>query len=307
MNKNKDYFEFVEYIKQEVQDVIKDWEAEAVYQPAESPETDDCLLVKMPTEEGVGVQRFHMEGIYQDLIANRATGEEIVQEIRETLKLGYQVVEIKLLDNAGCYDKIKDSLILRPLNYESNAEKLADGVFYQIGDVALVLYINIGTIKGKYVSSMVTKDVISIWGKNKEEVIEAAIRNTYCLFPLRIFDIYSLYGGGSEEQEFMFTVPEAIKTDRGYGIFVTTVNRVNGAVSVFMPGVLKRFGELLGSDIYFGFIDMDSVVIHNSSRISPEEIRDALRFQNCAYGCDNFLSEKVYFYSREQDRIEVVE
>ena len=53
MNKNKDYFEFVEYIKKEVQNVIKDWEAEAVYQPAEGPETDDCLLVKMPTEEAI--------------------------------------------------------------------------------------------------------------------------------------------------------------------------------------------------------------------------------------------------------------
>ena len=105
----------------------------------------------------------------------------------------------------------------------------------------------------------------------------------------------------------MFTIPEAIKSDLGYGIFVTTVNRVNGAVSVFMPGVLKRLGELLGSDIYFGFIDMDAVVIHNSSWISPEEIRDALRFQNCTCGCHNFLSEKVYFYSREQDWIEVVE
>lgn len=306
MNKNRDYFEFVEYIKKEVQNVIKDWNAEAVYQPAESPDTDDCLLVKMPTEEGMGVQRFHMEGIYQDLIANRATRDEIVQEIRETLKLGYQVVEIKLLDNAGCYDKIKDSLILRPLNYESNAEKLVDGVFYQIGDVALVLYINLGNIKDQYVSSMVNKETISIWGKNKEEVIEAAIKNTYRLFPPRIFDIYSFYSGGSEEQEFMFTVPEAVKSDRGYGIFITTVNRVNGAVSIFMPGVLKRLGELLGSDIYFGFIDTDTVVIHNSSRISPEEICDALRFQNCNYGRYNFLSEKVYFYSRKQDRIEVV-
>ena len=101
MNKNKDYFEFVEYIKKEVQNVINDWEAEVVYQPAEGPETDDYLLVKMPTEEGIGVQRFHMGEIYQDLVANGATREEIVHEVRETLKLGYQVVGIKLLDNAG--------------------------------------------------------------------------------------------------------------------------------------------------------------------------------------------------------------
>ena len=52
MNKNKDYFEFVESIKKEVQHMIKDWKVEVVFQPAGSPETEDYLIVKMPTKEG---------------------------------------------------------------------------------------------------------------------------------------------------------------------------------------------------------------------------------------------------------------
>lgn len=307
MNKNGDYFEFVEYIKKEVQNVIKDWDAEAVYQPAESPETDDFLLVKMPTKEGMGVQRFHMAEIYQDLLSNKATREEIAQEVRETLKLGYHVVGIDALDNISCYDKIRDSLILRPLNYETNEEKLENGVFYQIGDVALVLYINIGSVKDKYVSSMVGKELLPLWGKKKEEVIEVAIRNTYRLFPPRIFDAYAFCYGLSEEQEFMHTVPEAVKHNQREGIFVTTTNSVNGAVSIFMPGVIKRLSELLKSDLYIGFLSTDVAVIHNSSMIPPEAILDALRFQNYSCGSDNILSEKVYIYSRERDRIEVVE
>lgn len=272
-----------------------------------SAENEDCLLVKMPTKEGLGIQRFHMEEIYQDLICKKATLEEIIEEVEETLKLAYRVAGVELLDKVDRYEDIRDALILRPLNCEANAEKLDKGIFLQIGDMALVLYINIGNIRNKYVSSMVGKELLSIWGKKKEEVVETAIKNTYRLFPPRIFDISSFFSGGPAEQEFMSTVPEAIKTDSGKGIFITTVEKVNGAVSIFMPGVLKRLGELLGSDIYFGFIDIDVVVIHNSSKITPEEIRDALRLQNCNYGSDNFLSEKVYFYSRERERIEVVE
>lgn len=67
MNKNRDYCKFVEDIKKEVQDIIKDWGAEAVFVPAGSPETEDCLIVKIPTDEGMGMQRFLMEEIYQDL------------------------------------------------------------------------------------------------------------------------------------------------------------------------------------------------------------------------------------------------
>lgn len=46
MNKNTDYCKFVEDIKKEVQNIIKDWGAEAVFVPAGSPETEDCLIVK---------------------------------------------------------------------------------------------------------------------------------------------------------------------------------------------------------------------------------------------------------------------
>lgn len=58
MNKNRDYCKFVEDIKKEVQDIIKDWGAEAVFVPAGSPETEDCLIVKIPTDEGMGMQRW---------------------------------------------------------------------------------------------------------------------------------------------------------------------------------------------------------------------------------------------------------
>lgn len=306
MNKNTDYCKFVEDIKKEVQNIIKDWGAEAVFVPAGSLETEDCLIVKIPTDEGMGMQRFLMKEIYQDLRDKRRTMEEIVEEVRDSLKMARQVSEMGVLNKVDRYDEIRDSLILRPLNYDANAEKLDKGIYYQIGDVALVLYMNIGSMKDKYVSSMVSSNVLSIWEKTKKEVIETAIRNTYRLFPPRTVDVYSLCFGLSEEQEFMHTVPETVKNNRGDGIFVTTVNYVNGAIAVFMPGVMERLSELLESDLYIGFLNTETAVIHKSNLVPPEAIRDALRFQNNDCGREDFLSEKVYFYSRERDRIEVV-
>ncbi|WP_314723435.1 DUF5688 family protein [Enterocloster bolteae] len=306
MEKNREYFEFVDCLKKEVQHIIKDWEAEVIFRQANDSETKDYLLVEMPTKEGMGIQRFHVEEIFQDLKSERATMEEIAEAVRETLKMGYRVSGLGLFDMADNYEKIKDSLILRPLNFDANAEKLDKGVFYQIGNVALTLYINIGSMKNKYISSMVSSELLSIWEKKKEEVIEAAIRNTYRLFPPRILDAYLLYCGMPGEQEFMHTTPETVKNNRGEGIFVTTINRVNGAISIFMPGVAERLAELLGSDFYIGFLGTESAVIHNSSFITPDAIREALKYQESQCDCDDFLSGKVYFYSRERNRIEVI-
>ena len=144
-------------------------------------------------------------------------------------------------------------------------------------------------------------NMLSIWGKKKDEVIEIAISNTYRLFPPRILDICSSYCGLSEEQEFMHAVPKPVNKNRGNGIFITTVNNINGAVSVFMPGVIQRLAELMGSDFYIGFLSMKAAVIHSSGLVSPEIVRDALKFQNDECNSEDFLSEKVYFYSRERD------
>lgn len=306
MEKNREYFEFVDNLKKEVQNIIKDWKAEVEFRPAGDSETEDYLIVEIPTDEGMGIQRFHVEEIFQDLMSKRATMEEITKEVEETLKMGYRVSGLGLLDNAGCYEKIKDSLILRPLNFSANAEKLHSGVFYRIGDVALTLYINIGTMKGKYVSSMVRTELLSIWDKKKEEVMENAIRNTYRLFPPQLFDEYAFFLGMPDKQEFMHTVPEVVKKNRGEGIFLTTVNDINGAISIFLPGVAERLAELLGSDLYIGFLSTDAAVIHNSSLVTPDAIKCALGFQNNQHGCDDFLSGKVYYYSRERGRIEVI-
>ena len=124
MEKNRAYFEFVDDLKKEVQNIIKDWKAEVEFRPAGDSEMEDYLIVEIPTDEGMGIQRFHVEEIFQDLMSKRATMEEITKEVEETLKMGYRVSGLGLLDNAGCYEKIKDSLILRPLNFSANAEKL---------------------------------------------------------------------------------------------------------------------------------------------------------------------------------------
>ena len=305
MNKDRQYFEFVESLKNEVQDLTKDWDAEVIFRQARDSKEADCLFVKMPAKEGMGIQRLFTEEIYQNRISGEATMEEILEEVRETLKLSYRVSGLELLDEVNCYEKIRESLILRPLNYDINAEKLGDGVFYQIGDVALTLYINIGSMKNKYVSCMVKSELLPVWEKSVEEVMETAIRNTYCLFPPRLFDSSAICDQIGA-QEFMHTAPDAVKTSRGYGIFVTTEISVNGAAAIFMPGVAKRLGELIGADFYIGFLSTEAAVIHDSSLMSPEAIGEALRFQNKTCSGDDFLSEKVYFYSRERDKIEVI-
>lgn len=149
------------------------------------------------------------------------------------------------------YEEIKHNLIIRPLNYEKNEKKLEAGVYELIGDIALTLYVNIGNIDGLYTSAMVPSITLGYWEKSINQVIEDAKKNTYILFPPRLFNWLDI--GRFEDEDygiFMERDPD-VKLDRGScATFVTTKNQLNGAVAMFMPGVAKRLGDLIGSDFF---------------------------------------------------------
>ena len=141
------------------QNIIKDWGAEAVFVPAGSLETEDCLIVKIPTDEGMGMQRFLMKEIYQDLRDKRRTMEEIVEEVRDSLKMARQVSEMGVLNKVDRYDEIRDSLILRPLNYDANAEKLDKGIYLSL--IHILSYI--GRLRKK-IGLEAGKNIQTVWG-----------------------------------------------------------------------------------------------------------------------------------------------
>lgn len=308
VNKTKEYQNFVEKLKEEVCRLTKGTDVMVVFEHAEDNFMEDLLLVESDREKGKHIQRFHVEELYQDLMSGEVTMEELFKNVTEILDYCREVEKISPLDQIDDYEKICNNLIVRPLNYDNHAEQLKEGIYDRIGDVALVLYVSFGTIKGMYISSMVPFHVISGWKKEKKEVMEAALKNTHLLFPPRALNIFGVLSGDMELNcAFMEQneLPEEVKGT--FGIFVSNKNMINGAVSVFLPGVAKKLGELLDSDFYIAFTSIHEAAIHKIGTMAVEAIRESLMYMKMENDSeDEFLSEKVYRYSREKDIIEVL-
>ena len=304
MEKDRKYYEFIECLKKEAQNFTKNWRVEVKFCPSgQDRETEDILCVDIPTRRGDGIQRFNIEEMYQDLINGRADMAGIVINILGTC---LQASMAGSLYNVEGYKELRKHIILRPLNYGYNKEKLNEGVYYLIGDIALTLYINIGNFKNNYVSCMAPKKLLTIWEKGEVEVMETAIRNTYRMFSPRIFNTFSsLHLGEPQLHEFMHTTPDILKTGQVKSIFITTENIVNGAIAIFVPGVAKRLAELIGNDLYVGFISINEAVIHDSSLFTVDDIREGLK-RSMPVITKDYLSRKVYFYCREHNQFEVV-
>ena len=176
------------------------------------------------------------------------------------------------------------------------------------GDIALTLYVSIGNFSGLYTSSMVPKVVFDGWNRSREQVMKDAMENTYRLFPPRLFNWLDVERFEDEDYGIFMERDSGVRMDGGAcATFVTTKSQINGAVAIFLPGVAKRLGEMMGNDLYIAFTSMHEAAIHNCEKVYPETIRESLKDLNREMPSDDdFLSGKVYYYNRGKDRIEVV-
>lgn len=304
----EEYQKFVKSLKEEVCRITKDWDVEIKFQPAQLDQSEDYLAVETNGENGKHVQRFHLWEMYKDMESGEFSLEEMFDQVTEMLECCKEVEGISPLDKIQDYQKIRSHLIVRPLNYDRNVEKLKEGVYGRIGDIALVLYVNIGSVKEQYISSMIPFSAFSEWKRSKKDVMETALRNTYDLFPPRVIHLASLEDL-VQWIDFAFMDNEELPFDpnREFGIFLTNTNQMNGAVSVFLPGVLKKLGELLGGDFYIGFTSLHEAVLHKVGTVELKQIQECLKSMNSEVIAEkDFLSEQVYRYSREKDKIEIV-
>lgn len=126
---------------------------------------------------------FHTQELYEALAFDKMDLKHILRIVESKLRQAGEVGKISPLEVADDYEQIRSHLIIRPINYVKHMEKLKDGMYDLIGDIALTVYIHIGFVHGAYVSSAVSSEYLEIWNKGKEEVIKEAFTNTYNLFP----------------------------------------------------------------------------------------------------------------------------
>lgn len=310
MRKNTaDYQRFVDTLKEEIRHLVTDEDMSVVFQKASDEDSEDYLMVELAGDAGRHIQRFHTEELFRNFKSGMADMETILEKVSETLGLCKEIEKLSPLEEIDHYEKICSRLCIRPMNYDKHTDQLRMGIYDVVGDIALVLYIFIGNVKRKYVSSMVPTRIFSVWGKSKKTVLEAALKNTFDLFPPRMLDLSRIIGMEDDIYSKFMEMKELPKeVDRNVGIFITNTAQINGAVSVFLPGVAQKLGELLGNDYYLAFTSIHEVAIHDMGFVDVEGIRSSLHELNAELDMEeDFLTEQVYKYSREDDKIEMIE
>lgn len=158
------------------------------------------------------------------------------------------------------YEEVRSNLIIRPLNYTLHMRDLHNAVYLRISDFALVLYELINQTGEVLSTSKIQKSDLERWGMDdqKEQVLYDALVNTAKLYPACVYD-------KQKQKEVNFLETENIQREtisqNGRSILLSTSNSINGAVSLFYPGVVEKFLQLFGGPFFAVFMNINDVML----------------------------------------------
>lgn len=224
----------------------------------------DFLVLKEKADKAnadiTNIQLIAVKQIYEETIHGKEeTALERIKIVKKQLENGN--IDLSAIHDrvSNKYEKIRGSLILRPLNYNKYEKELTDCVYRKVGDVALVLYQLLGDSEHILTSSKISMSELKRWGMQdkSEEALQSALENTSKLFPACVFDKrvqkkVGLLTGDFSRNDI---------TILGHQILMTTFRTTNGAMSLFYPGVVEKLMTVMGGAFTAVFMNINDVMI----------------------------------------------
>ena len=125
-------------------------------------------------------------------------------------------------------------------------------------------------------------------GSTKEEVLEA-LQNTAMLYPPKVYD--SLFA-------LIFDASKDFLTEITDMDCITNSKLIEGAITIFYPGVAEKIRESLGEDFYIVFTSRHEFIVHPISLYSVTDLKEVLLATiNEATEKEDFLTYNIYKYS----------
>lgn len=254
----------------------------------------ESLVVEMHEKSYITL---NLESLYE----KNPTADEIREVVKDRVDMFSKLYDRanSVLDNIEDFDYIKDKLVVRLLPYKENKEKLEGVVYEKFYDIAIVLYIAISHEDGMLNTAKVKESFLEKWPKwcrKKSELFSIAAQNVMRDQHPVIGDLTSVVVD-KLESVFLAT-PESISSYVGAAL-LTTSQKTNGAVAIFIPGVADKLAELFGDSFYVVFTSIHEAMIHKSGD-SVERMYKALDSTNSTFGAEDYLSSTVYFYDKDK-------
>lgn len=253
----------------------------------------------------------YLDGFYEEY--NKGVSMELIckeiDQIYENNKVKKDFDVSGIMD----YEQMKDNVCFKLVNAKRNQMLLADAPHIMFHDLAIIFYILVS--KGTTGTGTITirNNIMNMWGIDADDLYSVASKNTQKLFRGKVSGITSVITEilndniVSEISEELFDM--VVNRDDMIPMYVASnADKTNGAAVVLYDDLLKEFAERIGSDFYILPSSIHEVLfVPAIGGVNARDLARMVRDVNATeVAADEILSDNVYVYNRETDRVEMI-
>lgn len=282
----------------------------------------DGLTIRLP-EENV-TPTIYLNQYYEQHQLGREM-EEILSEIAELRGL-HDVKENMTVEQFVDFDQVKDKIMFQVIGAKSNEAQLSTMPHRKETDMAIIYRIMVGR-EEKIATAQISNAMMEQMGTDENTLYAAALENTQREFPMTFasmdevlldmmqhdfmgLDLTTL-PDGDETKEFLQgllkeQMEDSAQNDKQLYV-LSNESKINGAASLFYPGVQEQIAEQLHGD-YFVLPSSihELLIVPDNGNYSFQELRTMVNEVNeTQVAPDEVLTGEVYSYDRESQTLMV--
>lgn len=272
------YTEFINAVKEEVGEHL---EPDIIVELHTAKKNNGTIRKGlMIARKGVNVSpAIYLEEFYEEYKKGKS-----ISLLAETIRQIYEQVKVQnsySCDNIFSYEKVKEKIVYKVVQRESNEELLKEVPYETFLDLALVFYVLLEATPFGNATLLVKNEHLKEWGVEKEELLRAAEENTPRMLPLRFEKLTN----------FMY-----VMTNQPQNL---------GACAVCYPDACKKAREIIGENFYVIPSSIHEMILipesYGLNRVQLEMMSGEINSEDVEK--EEVLSGNVYYYSGKEERL----
>lgn len=212
----------------------------------------------------------------------------------------------------GCiceFDRIKERIRLKLVNYKRNLKATVDCPYIKIMDLCVMFYIFVGSSDGEAGAIRITNDMLENWGLNNDDLYKLALENTKTAMKMDVMNIREvlakMLGKCEDSEDSDFLSSDVLSNDQIPMYVISNHQRFYGATCLLFTEEIRRFADAVGSDLYILPSSVHELIaIPDYEEADPSFLYEMVKDVNENEVSErDFLSTNVYKFSRKDEQM----
>ena len=306
-----EFEKFVETVKETITDYLPDEYKNASVDVYPFKKLNENYLGMTVRTEGQRTSpTLNLNMFYQKMQDVHMDIKDIMEKMADVVQIIPIDIDMDLLTN---YEKAKENLFIRVSDADRNQEILSNVPHTRVENLAITYHIFANSGADGIASTIVTHEMMRLFGVSKDQLHQDALENSPKLFPVKVDSMDKMMenmmrndmrAAGVKEEDIDQMMEEMYQTMGVPLTIVTNEQMLDGAAVLFYPGQMDQIGELLKGDYYIlPSSTHEMLVLPDDGEMTSRELkRMVMAVNNSEVRPEEKLADEVYHYDTK-DRI----